>query len=102
MFGKKKDKKKKKQPTERFVSLTANGTEVVAYNFAMNRDQEGNPQIEVRTPDVCEALHYDTVDFVMKTTTKQIDVKARFREARDEKKFKLYIFSVDDFNQYYI
>ena len=101
MFGKKKKDKKKKKP-ERFVSLTANGADVPAINFAMTHAPDGSPRLEVRTPDVCEALHYDTVDFVMKTTTKQIDVKARFKEAVDQKKFKLYIFDVDDFNQYYI
>lgn len=84
------------------MSLTANGVEVPAINFAMTHDEEENPIINVVTVDVCEQLHYDTIDFVMKTTNKQIDVKCRFREARSEKKFKIYIFDVDDYHQYYI
>lgn len=100
MFGKK--KKKQKQKPEVFVSLEANGVSIEAINFATTKDSDGNPIVNVVTKDVCPALHYDTVDFVMKTTTKQINVSARFRGARDEKKFKVYTFDLDDYNQYYI
>lgn len=102
MFGFKKKNKKKKVKPEMFVSLTANGVPVKALNFAMLHDDDGSPRLEVRTPDVSEALHYDEIDFVMETTNKRINVHGTFREARDEKKFKIYIFNVTDFNQFYI
>lgn len=100
MFGKK--KKKKKIPLERFESLTANGTPVEALNFALTRNKDGSPRLEVRTPDVCEALHYERVDFELKTTLKRVTVGAKFKEAINEKHFKLYVFDVDDYNQYFI
>ena len=48
MFGKK--KKKKKLPFERFESLSANGTPIEAINFALTRNDDGSPRLEVRTP----------------------------------------------------
>ena len=102
MFGKKKKDKKKKQQTEQFVSLTANGVEVTAINFTLHRDDDGEPRLYVRTPDVAEALHYEHVDFELKTTNKMIRVSAKFKEARNDKKWKLYVFDIDDYNQYYI
>ena len=68
LFGKKKDKKKKKVPTERFLSLKANDVQVDAINFSLTKDKEGNPRLEVRTRDVCEALHYSHIDFELKTS----------------------------------
>ena len=53
-------------------------------------------------PDVAEALHYEHVDFELKTTNKMIRVAAKFKEARNEKKWKLYVFDIEDYNQYYI
>lgn len=100
MFGKK--KKKKKIPLERFESLTANGEKVEAINFALTRNEDGTPRLEVRTPDVCEALHFEHIDFELKTSLKRVTVGAKFKEAISEKHFKLYVFDVDDFNQYYI
>lgn len=102
MFGLKKRDKKKKKPVERIASLTANGTPIEAINFALTKDKDGTPRLEVRTADVCEALHFDTVDFVLKTTGKMVNVKAAFREAKSEKHYKLYIFDINDLNQYYI
>ena len=102
MFGKKKRDKKKKQQSEKFVSLSANGVEVVAINFTLKKDDDGEPRLYVRTPDVAEALHYEHVDFELKTTNKMIRVAAKFKEARNEKKWKLYVFDIEDYNQYYI
>lgn len=102
MFGFKKKKKKKKVKPEQFVSLKANGEAIKAYNFALLHDDDGTPRLEVRTPDVCEALHYDEIDFEMKTSNKCINVRGKFREAQSEKKFKIYVFDVEDFNQFYI
>ena len=102
MFGKKKKDKKKKQQTEQFVSLTANGAEVTAINFALQKDEDGEPRLYVRTPDVAEALHYEHVDFELKTTNKMIRVAGKFKDARNEKKFKLYIFDIEDYNQFFI
>ncbi len=102
MFGKKKDKKKKKPVTEKFVSLFANGVEVTAINFTLHKDEDGEPRLYVRTPDVAEALHYERVDFELKTTNKMIRVAGKFKEAKNDKKFKLYIFDIEDYNQYYI
>ena len=102
MFGKKKKDKKKKQQTEKFVSLSANGVEVTAINFTLKKDDDGEPRLYIRTPDVAEALHYEHVDFELKTTNKMIRVSARFKEARNDKKWKLYVFDIDDYNQYYI
>ena len=42
-FGKKQKEKKKKQVTEKFVSLTANGTDVTAINFSLKKDEDGEP-----------------------------------------------------------
>ena len=102
MFGKKKKDKKKKQQTEKFVSLSANGVDVAAINFTLHKDEDGEPRLYVRTPDVAEALHYEHVDFELKTTNKMIRVSAKFKEARNEKKWKLYVFDIEDYNQYYI
>ena len=102
MFGKKKKDKKKKQKPEKFVSLSANGVEVAAINFSLKKDEDGEPRLYVLTPDVAEALHYEHVDFELKTTNKMIRVAAKFKEARNEKKFKLYIFDIEDYNQFYI
>lgn len=102
MFGKKKKDKKKKQKPEKFVSLAANGVEVTAINFSLRKDEDGEPRLYVLTPDVVEALHYEHVDFELKTTNKMIRVAAKFKEARNEKKFKLYIFDIEDYNQFYI
>lgn len=102
MFGKKKDKKKKKQARDVFVSLTANGAPVEALNFTLAKNPDGSPRAEVYTKDVCEALHYDEIDFELKTTLKMVRVRGRFTEAHDEKKFKVYVYSVEDFSQYYI
>lgn len=103
LFAKKKEnKKKKKRAVESFVSLTANGVDVKAINFAIAKDEQGEPRIEVRTADVCEALHYEHIDFELKTSLKKVLVKAKFKEAMNEKKFKVYIFEIEDFNQYFI
>ena len=74
MFGKKKGKKKK-QPIEKFESLSANGVNVEAINFTLRKSEDGTPHLEVRTPDVAEALHYDEVEFELKTNLKMIRVK---------------------------
>lgn len=102
MFGKKKDKKKKVTPTERFLSLTANGVQMEALNFLLTRDKEGNPKLEVRTKDVCEALHYSHIDFELKTNVKMVRVSAEFNEAKAERHTKLYIFDVSDYSQFFI
>ena len=103
MFGfKKKNKNKKKTPTERFLSLKANDVQIEAINFSLTKNQDGSPRLEVRTKDVCEALHYEHIDFELKTSVKMLRVGAVFKEAVNEKHFKLYIFDVDDYNQYYI
>ena len=102
LFGKKKDKKKKKVPPERFQSLKANDVQVDALNFSLTKDKEGNPRLEVRTRDVCEALHYQHIDFELKTSVKLLKVGAVFKEAISEKNFKVYVFDVDDFSQFYI
>lgn len=101
MFGKKKGKKKK-QPPEVFVSLTANGVPVQALNFTLTKDPDGTPRADVFTPDVCEALHYSEIDFELKTTLKMVRVHGTFREARSEKKFKVYVYQVDDYSQFFI
>ena len=102
LFGKLKNKKKKKVPTERFVSLKANDVQVDAINFSLTKDKEGNPRLEVRTRDVCETLHYQHIDFELKTSVKMLKVGAAFKEAINEKNFKVYVFDVDDFSQFYI
>lgn len=102
MFGKRKKEKKKKTQAEKFVSLSANGIEVTAINFTLHKDDDGEPRLYVRTPDVAEALHYEHVDFELKTTNKMIRVSAKFKEARNDKKWKLYVFDIEDYNQYYI
>lgn len=101
MFNFKK-KKKKKMPLERIVSLTANGTDIQAINFSLTRDKDGSPRLEVRTRDICEALHFDIVEFVLKTSNKQVNVTGTFKEAKSEKHFKLYIFEIKDYNQFFI
>ncbi len=102
LFGKKKEKKKKKIPTERFLSLKANDVQVDAINFSLTKDKDGTPRLEVRTRDVCEALHYQNINFELKTSMKLLKVAASFREAISEKNFKVYVFDVDDFSQFYI
>ena len=95
-------KKKKKIPTERFLSLKANDVPVEAINFSLTKNADGSPRLEVRTRDVCEALHYEHIDFELKTNIKLLKVGAVFKEAMNEKSFKVYVFDVDDFSQFYI
>ena len=102
MFKRKKKEKKKKTPPEKFLSLTANGVNVEAINFSLTRNEDGSPRLEVRTKDVCEALHYSHIDFELKTSVKMLKIGASFKEAQNEKRFKLYIFDVDDYSQFYI
>lgn len=102
MFGKKKDKKKKKQRPEKFESLTANGTAVEAINFTLRKGEDGTPLLEVRTPDVAEALHFSEVEFELKTNLKMVRVKGKFLDAKNEKKWKLYVFEVEDYAQFFI
>ena len=103
MFEKwKKKKKKKKQPVEKFLSLTANGTPVEAINFALCKNPDNTPRLEIRTKDVAEALHYEHVDFELKTNLKLVKVGAKFREAMNEKQFKLYVFDVESYEQFFI
>ena len=102
MFGKKKKDKKKKQKPERFESLAANGAPVAAINFTLRKAEDGTPLLEVRTPDVAEALHYDEVDFELKTSLKLIRVKGKFMEAVSEKRSKLYRFEILDYAQFFI
>ena len=99
MFGK---KKKKKQKPETFVSLTANGAAVEAINFTLTKDADGSPRLDVLTRDVCEALHYSEVEFELKTTLKMVRVRGAFREAINEKQFKRYVFTVEDYAQFFI
>ncbi|MBQ7689478.1 MAG: hypothetical protein IJT27_09710 [Clostridia bacterium] len=101
MFGKKKDKKKKQKP-EIFVSLTANGVPAEAFNVSLKKDEDGSPLMVIYTRDVCEALHYSHVDFELKTNLKLLRLSANFKEAKNEKKFKVYIFNVDGVSQFYI
>lgn len=101
IFKKKKKKEKKKQ-VETFISLSANDVPVKAINFAITKDENGEPQLEVRTPDVCEALHYEHIDFELKTSLKMVRVKAKFKKAINEKRFKVYVFEIEDYNQYFI
>ena len=102
MLGIGKKKKKKKMPREQFQSLTANGVTVQAINFALLKNPDGTPRLEVRTKDVQEAMHYDHVDFEMKTNLKLLKVGAIFKEARSEKAFKVYVFQVDSYEQFFI
>ena len=102
MFKFRKKEKKKKIPPERFLSLTANGVKVEAINFSLTKNEDGSPRLEVRTRDVCKALHYEQIEFELKTSVKMIRVKASFSEAVNEKHFKVYIFTVDDYSQFYI
>lgn len=103
MFEKLKErKKKKKQPVEKFLSLTANGVTVEAINFALCKNPDNTPRLEIRTKDVAEALHYEHVDFELKTNLKLIKVGAAFKEAVSEKQFKLYVFNVESYEQFFI
>ena len=99
---KKNSKKKKKVPTERFLSLKANDVQIEAINFSLTKNEDGSPRLEVRTRDVCEALHYEHIDFELKTNVKLLKVGASFKEAMNEKSFKVYVFDVDDYSQFYI
>ena len=103
MFDKlKKKQKKKRQPVEKFLSLKANGVTVEAINFALCKNPDGTPRLEIRTPDVAEAMHYEHVDFELKTNVKLIKVGAKFKEAINEKRFKLYVFDVETYEQFFI
>ncbi len=102
MFKFKKKEKKKKLPPERFLSLKANDVPVEAINFSLTKNEDGSPRLEIRTKDVCEALHYEHIDFELKTSVKLLKVGAAFKEAQNEKHFKLYVFDVDDYSQFYI
>ena len=103
MFGKDKKKaKKKKQPIEKFISLTANGAPVEAINFSLCKNPDNTPRLEVRTQDVAPALHYEHVDFELKTNLKLVKVGGNFKEAVSEKRFKVYIFDIDSYEQFFI
>ncbi len=103
MFDKlKKKQKKKRQPVEKFLSLKANGVTVEAINFALCKNPDNTPRLEIRTKDVAEAMHYEHVDFELKTNVKLIKVGAKFKEAVNEKQFKLYVFDVETYEQFFI
>lgn len=97
-----KKKRKEKAPIEIFSTLTANGVNIEAVNFSLHKDKNSVPKLEVRTKDICEALHYEKVDFILKTSIKQVNVKAVFDKAVSEKHFKLYTFDIEAYSQFYI
>lgn len=102
MFSFNRKKRKNKKEPEVYSSLTANGVDIEALNISMQTDKNGTHLLYVYTKGVCEALHFSEVDFVLKTKLKQINIKGVFDKAADEKRFKLYIFKVLDYNQFYI
>lgn len=100
MKARKEARAKKKKPPEKFISLTANGVPTKAINFFIKKTED-DVYLEVRGLDVLEELHYEHVDFELKTNLKLIKVSGTFREAKNDKNFKLYIFSVDSYEQFF-
>ncbi len=98
----KKKNKKKKPAREQFEELKANGEVIAAINFAIRKNEDDTARIEIVTPDVCEKLHYDEVNFELKSGNKLLKLGGTFKEARDENRFKVYIFTVTSFEQYYV
>ena len=96
-------KKNKEKKTERFVSLTANGVEAPVLNFEITRGEDKQVLLVIHTKGAVEQLHYETIDFELKTDKKMVRVNGTFREASNvRKEFKRYIFLVNDYSQFYI
>lgn len=108
MFDKlKKKREKKKQQknkkTERFVSLTANGVEAPIINFEIMKDETDEPILRILTKGEVEQLHYQTIEFELKTDKKMLRVKSTFKGAANLKNdYKEYRFTVDDYQQFFI
>lgn len=108
MFDKLKKKREQKKQlknrkTERFVSLTANGIEAPIINFEIMKDDEGEPYVRIISKGEVEQLHYQTIDFELKTDKKMIRVKSSFKGASNLKNdFKEYRFTVEDYQQFFI
>ncbi len=100
MLFKKKDKKKKRAP-ERFEELKANGEAITAINFSIRKTEDG-ARLDIITPDVCEKLHFDEVRFELKTGNQLLKMGGAFLEARDEKRFKVYSFTLTDYERFYV
>ncbi len=108
MFDKlKKKREKKKQQknkkTERFLSLTANGVEAPIINFEIMKDEQEEVILRIITKGEVEQLHYQTIDFELKTDKKMIRVKSSFQKAANLKNdYKEYRFTVEDYQQFFI
>ncbi|MCR5041214.1 MAG: hypothetical protein K6C36_03815 [Clostridia bacterium] len=97
----KKKKKNKKADREIFKSLTANGVEVPVMDLQITKDDEGEPIIKLICREAIEALHFDEIDFVMKTDKKCLKLGGAFRDAYPIKKFKVYVFDLTNYEQYF-
>lgn len=108
MFDKLKQKREKKKQaknkkTERFISLTANGVEAPIINFEIMKDENGEPVLRILTKGEVVQLHYQTVDFELKTDKKMLRVKSSFKSAANLKNdYKEYRFTVEDYQQFFI
>ncbi|MBQ6863369.1 MAG: hypothetical protein IJO14_03925 [Clostridia bacterium] len=102
---KKREKKKqlKNRKTEKFISLTANGEEAPIINFEILKDDNEEVILKIHTKGETPQLHYQTVDFELKTDKKMLRVKASFKGASNLKNdFKEYLFTVEDYQQFFI
>lgn len=102
---KKREKKKqlKNRKTEKFVSLTANGEEAPVINFEILKDDNEDVVLKIHTKGEAPQLHYQTIDFELKTDKKMLRVKASFKSAANLKNdYKEYLFLVEDYQQFFI
>lgn len=108
MFDKLKKKREKKKQlknrkTEKFISLTANGVDAPIINFEILKDDNDEVILKILTKGETPQLHYQTVDFELKTDKKMLRVKSSFRGASNLKNdYKEYRFTVEDYQQFFI
>ena len=96
-------KQQKNKKTERFLSLTANGVEAPIINFEIMKDEQEEVILRILTKGEVQQLHYQNIDFELKTDKKMLRVKSTFQKAANLKNdYKEYRFLVDDYQQFFI
>ncbi len=105
MFEKSKEKRRikkerKKIKPGRLKKIVANDTEIQALNIRIyNEGEDGIIKLAVK--DQCEALHYDTVHFLIESEDKKLKIRAKFKNADEEKNFYVYTFIIEDFREFF-
>ncbi len=98
MFGK---KKKKKKAEGKISSMIVNGTPAVCLNLRIFADEDGD-KMDIYTKEPVEALHFDHCEIELNTTdNRKLILNVGFISAERHKKLYHYLFSVENYNEYF-